>query len=555
MFVAQRSTVTSILIGSNRIAGWPALALVVMACGGCEHAPRDPEDRVGGDAGRGGSVPASGGAAGSTSDSGGADVSAADGAAGAASGNGGVTAGGAAGAASGNGGVTAGGAPQVADVPEAEVGKEYLLDFSGGGEQAPLHLRVLSTREAEVMTPFGVPWVQSFSRSEGAPLASTSTSSGGGGTGGTSSSPPLLSGSYLFGVPAALALSESPTGGIGTEALFLDSMTKGTCLQPPVVSYNVSSGTVQVDSTPTEVRLAAGDASSVAPPWASTWLATSKPVQAPLSDALGATIDGNVAELDWKQGDPSLASVGAGFTLRDWASAVGRTLLLSGSVASTNGVASPVSLELPILDFGPLRGEKLDFSSALPAELSVPRGRVTHLAPGSDDACPAGCAHLESGTTLAVRLAGAGSALRLTATIKGERPHHTWVVNVDVARSDAAETAPQARPRSRLLHRTTYPREKAQAMCSSSSRFRPATSILKTTRTAAKTSPSRSTWKASSSFRYLTEPRPEARGHPLHGNFPRGISHGLSNPRRLQPWRSRNERAGALPRFKCGNGS
>jgi hypothetical protein len=316
----------------------------------------------------------------------------------------------------GNGG---GGAPQPAPVPETEVGKEFLINDSNAVQAPDFYLRVVSTTEAEVTPPFGAPNTMPIAHVPGALVRVSEPQIPG--------VPGKLTGSYVVGdePPASLtnyegmfALSESPTGGIGGGGLYLLPGPVHGCRQE--ASWYTSDCTVEVDDTPTEVIASAeSQLDSAVLPWESVRLTSSKPAMLPLSDALTATLGGDPAKLTWTFSSTSRAT----FMLSDWAKAVGRSLTLSGSVASTNGVPSPITLDVPVVDFGPVRGQKLDFSADLPSDLGVPAGSVTHLAPGANDACPGGCAMLSTGTTLVARLAGTGATVRLKAAVVPAMPN------------------------------------------------------------------------------------------------------------------------------------
>ena len=325
----------------------------------------------------------------------------------------------------GNGG---GGAPQPGPVPESEVGKEFLINYSKAVQAPDFYLRVVSTTEAEVTPPFGVLYTMPIAHVPGALVGVSEPQIAG--------VPGKLTGSYVVGdePPASLtnyrgmfAFSESPTGGIGGGGLSLLPGPVRGCRQQ--ASWYTSDCTVEVDDTPTEVIASApSQLDSAVLPWEGIGLTASKPAMLPLSDALAATLGGDPAELTWTFS----STRGATFTLSDWAKAVGRSLMLSGSVASTNGVASPITLEMPVVDFGPVRGPKLDFSVDLPPDLGVPAGSVTHLAPGANDACPGGCAMLSTGTTLVARLAGTGATVRLKAAAVPSQPNGIYAGSFDV---------------------------------------------------------------------------------------------------------------------------
>jgi hypothetical protein len=240
------------------------------------------------------------------------------------------------------------------------------------------------------------------------------------------------------------AFSESSAGGIGEGGIYLRQDLKETTYcrgGGNTQTFSTMDCTVQVDDIPTEVSVSAAlEFDSGVLPWQPVMVTASKPAMLPLSDALSATLDGDEAKLTWTTSTPTHAAT---FMLSDWAKAVGRSLTLSGSLASTTGVVSPITLDVPVIDFGPVREQKLDFSADLPPDLGVLAGEVTHVASDENDACPRGCALLSTGTTLVARLAGAGGTVRIKAAAVPESGSSTYIgsFSVQLAREGASSVA------------------------------------------------------------------------------------------------------------------
>ncbi len=346
-------------------------------------------------------------------------------------------------------GLGGGGAPQPGPVPDTEVGKAFLINCPSAAGALGFYLRVVSTTEAEVTPSFGLTTTMPIAHVSGAPLGEGTAPATGG-------KPGKLTGSYLVGneppmhsageysfYDGMFALSESSAGGIGEGGIYLRQELKEAnyCRAAPTETFSTMDCTVQADDTPTEVIFGAENPfDSGVLPWEAITIVASKPAMLPLSDALTATLGGDQVALTWAT---SSNTHSASFMVSDWAKAVGRSLILSGSVASTNGVSSPITLDIPVVDFGPVREQKVDFSADLPPDLGVPAGSVTHVASGANDACPAGCALLSTGTTLVARLAGAGGTVRLKALAVADPsgPRYPGSFSVQLAREGASSVA------------------------------------------------------------------------------------------------------------------
>jgi hypothetical protein len=173
--------------------------------------------------------------------------------------------------------------------------------------------------------------------------------------------------------------------------------------------WSVSEATLVRDTTPTEVRVP----EVLAPPW--SWLSVfgERVFAAPLAAGIEVGADGAPVPLEWYDVDMGLG-VGVGAVLDDWRSAMGRTLEFSGSITSTNGVDSPVSATLPVIDFGMQTG-RISFESAVPEGVAT-WGNTGHYLIGEHGNCPDGCIGIGPGGGMGVRLAKPGPILRVVST-------------------------------------------------------------------------------------------------------------------------------------------
>ena len=98
----------------------------------------------------------------------------------------------------------------------------------------------------------------------------------------------------------------------------------------------------------------------------------------------------------------------------DWQSLGGRTLQVSGSAVATTGVESLVEPDtIPVFDLGPPRSEGLTFGIAPQGHATWGSESVSHVPPGADATCPAGCLRIATGGAIGVRWRGPLAGLRV----------------------------------------------------------------------------------------------------------------------------------------------
>lgn len=348
--------------------GLGALALCLAAACGQTERNADVLGNTGGEAGGGGATTGASGAV--TTTSSGEDAST--------------------GTTSTDAGTTVGGAPvpcsevRRADLPPL-AGQEYLLSWEHRGE--PSHLRFDSETDAVHSLRFGASDPLRVQRGSCADLQILDV----GPDRVEITGPIVLVDEY--GV-ARVALSESVTRGVGSDALLRDAFD---CRYSP--TSTATAGSVESDTTPTEARVTT-EFDGVLLPWDPMLLEASKPPASPLSESVRLVSSG--AEVAFEPLSDSQ------IVLSDWYSALGTALEVSGSVDATNGVASSISKTL--LEVPELVSESavLDLSESLPAGARVLGAEPSFRAPG-EQGCSNGCLELRFPAALVFALRGPGS--------------------------------------------------------------------------------------------------------------------------------------------------
>ncbi len=282
---------------------WP-LALLVTACGGAGHPPRD-------DAGDGGQSMA--GAAGS-------------------------------------------GDAEAGDVATGEYWIGVPQDIAGSS----VHVRVTSSTEARVWTQLWGEQSYSIERSPGAAVSEERDNSGLVLRGafvlhelGVGNHPQLAR-------AISIAVSEGDAGHFGTAAKVL-YVPRSTSSKFDSFAPTTITGRVRPDSDPTNAALDGASDSLPVAPWSSFSLVTSKPAAEPFSQNIHAMVGNEEADVVWDSGDLT-RSTGH---FPGWPSLLGATVQFSGDVKSTNGIASPFAggPALTMLSFGPPRTGTIDLRS------------------------------------------------------------------------------------------------------------------------------------------------------------------------------------------------
>ena len=285
-----------------------------------------------------------------------------------------------------------GGAPDCAPATGGELpsleGGEYLIR---GVLPEPVHLRFDSETTATLTSYFGGSEALQVERDSCASLESVQLG---------------IAQYQLFGPillnsasgAQRLALSEAPDGGVGSEAIVL---------QPePCTNTRLAEATVEPDASPTEAR-ALARFRDVLIPWEPIQLSVSKPPGVPLSESITLSAAGHA--LGFEVDDGSLLS------LSDWPNLLGKTLELAADIVSTNGVASPFAVELPVVDLA-ASTSPLDTTAGAPNG-SVLIGNATVLPPG-DALCSEGCLGVGATGGFAFALSG-NQATRLVVHYNG----------------------------------------------------------------------------------------------------------------------------------------
>jgi hypothetical protein len=144
-------------------------------------------------------------------------------------------------------------------------------------------------------------------------------------------------------------------------------------------------------------------------------LGSRKPAAAPLQSGITVRSGGVDVAVSWSAGSVAGEESSLWAALSDGLSLVGQVVTFSGSVSSTNGVASPIGpVDVPVFDFGPARTGTLDFTTANPASLAT-LGDPARSSSG-DMACPGGCLVLNTGQGVGLRFTSPGASLHVEAT-------------------------------------------------------------------------------------------------------------------------------------------
>jgi hypothetical protein len=285
---------------------------------------------------------------------------------------------------------------------------EYVIVVPALGEQSPVHVSVLSATEAVVTLRFAEP-IPVTIEATGEPLAVGEVPPGD-----LYRPPPELSGAYMLRasdpsspfLARTIALGPGLNAAGGREALLMREVYREPprCLAAPR-TWETSAGEMRPDTEGTETRL-----SWPTPfrPWDAIQLRAAKPlVGAP---KLAVLSDGIEAVPRWY----SESKVSHWGSLGGWTELGGRTLQVSGTVVATNGVESAVEpATIAIFDLGASRSEPLTFGSA-PAGLATwAPENVSHVPPGTDATCPAGCLRIGTGGAIGVRWQGPLASIRV----------------------------------------------------------------------------------------------------------------------------------------------
>ncbi len=183
-----------------------------------------------------------------------------------------------------------------------------------------------------------------------------------------------------------LALSQASDGGVGDQAI----------VNQPVPCYAplIAEASVEPDLTPTEARAEPRPYFDHLIPWEPIMLSVSKPPGAPLSESIVVSAAGNVADFEMTN-ESQLSMV-------DWSSLFGTTLEISADIVSTNGVTSPFTVDLPVVDLEPTPSP-LDTTTWAGDGATLLGESATFIAPGTE-LCPDGCLSVGSvgGTAFAL---------------------------------------------------------------------------------------------------------------------------------------------------------
>jgi hypothetical protein len=276
---------------------------------------------------------------------------------------------------SGSGAVT--GCPSFSGDPPDLEGGEYVID---GTLIEPLHLRFDSNTTAVLTSYFGAPETLEVERGSCATVEAIEIDVG---------QFELVGPILLYDQSGAqrLALSESPVGGVGSEAVVSQP---GPCRGP-----QIAEAAVAPDASATEARVETRFQDLLIP-WEPIELSASKPPGVPLSESIVLSAAGE--SIDFEIDDESQISIS------DWPALLGTTLEISADIVSTNGVASPFSVELPVVDLEPTTSP-LDITKGAVNGVALIGESAMFLPPG-DATCNDGCLSVSSIAGFAFALSG-----------------------------------------------------------------------------------------------------------------------------------------------------
>lgn len=293
---------------------------------------------------------------------------------------------------------------------------EYLVNVPELEDASPVHVRILSTTSAIVTPRYGEARDFAIEEPAEAELAVEPSEVG------NSLTVPLpeIHGHYVLRdtrtderslALRAIALSATESSSMQRDALLLHQVDvePRTCLSIPVSTWEGVAGTASPDTTPTEARLEAWSSpGSPFLPWNELRLRVAKPLAA-LPETVVAHVGGEAVSMIWQEDRGAFYG-----RFPAWPALAGRRVELSGSVAGTNGVPSPVPpYDVTPLDFGAVRATALDFTAS-PEELASWGGAaVAQAPPGEETECPAGCLRVATGGGIGMRFAGPLSSLRV----------------------------------------------------------------------------------------------------------------------------------------------